>query len=182
MKELQTIEKTLKPMLKDATDFSCKSEEDYTQGGLLLKVFKEGEKQSKALKDKALKPSLETTAQIRGYFKPFEVSLSKCVTHVKSQMEGWYKQEQERLEKEKQRVLTDGRIRREDTVERKLAAIEDSAPNGNARSIRRLKVTDLAAIPLEFFDLNESRLKAALLEGREIQGATLVNDTIIVSR
>jgi ribosome-binding ATPase YchF (GTP1/OBG family) len=181
MEEVTKIQKSLKRELTQATDYVCKNKADFEVGGNLLKTFKDAEKQAKALKDKALKPSLETTAQIREYFRPLETNLKNCITSVKDGMDAWNRAEQERADKAKAKVLGDARISKQDTLERKLEEISASTANGHTRKVRRIKVVDLTKIPLEYFDLNETRLKAALMEGIEVPGATLVNETIIVS-
>lgn len=178
MKELQVIEKGLKPSMNQATDFKCKTKNDYEHGGELLKIFKQAEKQTKVLKDRALQPSLETTKQIRDYFRPMEENLSECILQVKGQMKDWMDMQNRKLEEAKQKILSDGRLKQE-TVELKIAALPTA--NGNTRRERKLKVNDISLIPMEYFDLNESRLKVALLEGKEIPGATLVNEVQIVT-
>jgi len=146
----------------------------------LLKTFKLAEKEAKALKDKSLKPSLETTKQIREYFKPLEEKLEACIRQVKEQMDSWYAQEQRIAAATKDRVLNDGRISNPATLERKLAEAEVQV-NGHTRNKREVAVTDLTKIPLIYFDLNEARLKHDLMEGIDVPGAKLVNRTIIIS-
>lgn len=181
MQEVAKIEKSLKKDIAQATDFECKTKSDFEDGGKLLKVFKQAEKQAKELKDKALKPSLETTKQIREYFRPLENNLMACIRNVKDSMDAWHRAEQEKIEKQKSKVLSDARISKEETLERKLSEISASAATGNTRKVRVLKITNIARIPAKYFDLNESKLKADLMEGIDVPGAELVNETKIVA-
>lgn len=181
MQEVTKIEKSLKKEIQHATDFKCISKSDFEDGGRLLKLFKQAEKQAKELKDKALQPSLETTKQIREYFRPLENNLMACIRNVKDSMDAWHRAEQERIEKQKAKVLTDARISKDETRERKIEEIEASTATGNTRRVRVLKITNIARIPAKYFDLNEARVKADLLEGIDVPGAELVNETKIVA-
>lgn len=180
MQEVTKIEKSLKKDIAQATDFVCKTKADFETGGQLLKTFKGAEKQAKELKDKALKPSLETTKQIREYFRPLENNLMACIRNVKDSMDAWYRAEQEKIEKQKAKVLADSRIKNPDTLQHKLDALS-AEPVGNTRRQRVLKITNIARIPAKYFDLNEAKVKADLMEGIDVPGAELVNETKIVA-
>ena len=180
MQEIVKMEKSLKSEINRATDYKCNSKAEFEAGGSLLKTFKLAEKEAKALKDKSLKPSLETTKQIREYFKPLEEKLEACIKQVKEQMDSWYTEQERIAAVAKYRILEDSRITRPETLERKLAETEVQV-NGHTRNKREVAVTDLTKIPLIYFDLNEARLKHDLMEGIDVPGAKLVNRTIIVS-
>lgn len=180
MQEVIKIEKSLKREIATATDFVCKTKADFETGGQLLKTFKSAEKQAKELKDKALKPSLETTKQIREYFRSLENSLMACTRNVKDSMDGWYRAEQEKAEAKKAKVLGDGRIKNAETLQNKLEAITVE-PVGNTRKQRVVKILNIARIPAKYFDLNESKVRQDLLDGIDVPGATLVNEVKIVA-
>lgn len=180
MKEQVAIEKSVSKQLEQATDFKCKSKEDHALGGELLRQFKEAEKKSGLIKDKVLAPLLEATKNHRAYFKPFEIGVAACIKHVKAEMDLWRAEEQRKLDEKKAKVLADGRITKAETQERKLAELELEV--GNTRRYRVVQVNNLALIPREYFDLNETRLKAALMEGVVVPGAELVNETRTVTR
>ena len=180
MQEVAKIEKSLKKDFSTATDYTCKSKADFEAGVQLRNVFKEAEKRTKELKDKALKPSLETTKQIREYFRGLESNLMACSTSVKDAMDAWRREEERKAEEKKARVLSDARISKPETLERRLDEISASAATGSTRRFRVVRVTDISLIPLEYFDLNETRLKAALMEGAEIPGAKLINETRVI--
>lgn len=180
-KELVKIEKSLSKDFATATDFVCKTKADFEAGGRLLKTFKQAEKVAKEKKDKALKPSLETTKQIREYFRPLENNLMACIRSVKDAMDEWYREEERKQEERKAKLLNDARISRPETLERKLDEIAASAAVGHVRKQRVVRVYDITAVPREYFDLNETRVKQALLEGKDVPGARLENEKRIVA-
>ena len=57
--------------------------------------------------------------------------------------------------------------------------VEITAPTSRYQSVR---LTDLELIPREFFDLNTERLREALIAGRSIPGAELVEERRVVAR
>lgn len=61
------------------------------------------------------------------------------------------------------------------------SVIVDDAPKIPMRKVERVVIHDLAQIPREFFDLNETRLKAALKE-RPVPGAQLAYEEVLVRR
>jgi len=61
------------------------------------------------------------------------------------------------------------------------SVIVDDAPKIPLRKVERVVIHDLSQIPREFFDLNETRLKAALKE-RQVPGAQLAYEEVLVRR
>lgn len=166
--------------LSAATSYVANSEEDYAQGGELLKMLTAAEKRGEEEKQKVLKPLLEATKKLREFYKPFEDKLKACKDHIKKSMLLYNKAQQVKAEEEKQRLLNDGRIKKQETLDNKIAAIV-TAPTENTRQVVVLVVTDTAKIPREFFDLNETRLKVWLKEGATCEGAHLEKEQRIVS-
>lgn len=52
----------------------------------------------------------------------------------------------------------------------------------NLRTIKVLKITDPAAIPMSYRDINEARVRKALLDGIAVPGAELVEETDVAQR
>jgi hypothetical protein len=55
--------------------------------------------------------------------------------------------------------------------------IPEPAP-GKTRTVERLVIDDLTAIPREYFDLNEARVRQAIKEGTTVPGARIVRDVV----
>jgi hypothetical protein len=177
---LAVIQKEFNPRLTQALVYKAKTVEDYNSGGYLLKLFSEATKRAKGEKSKTLEPAELTVKRIKEQWKPFEDGLKAAVEHIKLEMSRFLIEQQQKAEKERNRVLADQRTKPE-TKEAKLAAVF-TPPTDNTRSVLRLEITDEMLIPREFLVVDEVKLKAALREGRKIAGAQLVNDKIIVAR
>lgn len=174
------IDKTYLPVITKANDFKVVTKTDYEHGRDILKTLSDAAKKAKEQKDKVLKPLLEAVNARREEWRPIEDKLKSCIDSVKDQMAGFLKLEEQREQKERQKILSDGRLKSEVTISNKLAAIE-SAPTGGSRKILVLKITSPALIPREYLDINETRLRADLKEGKIIPGAELVREQIITS-
>ena len=72
----------------------------------------------------------------------------------------------------------------EEHVTAPLVAIEPmlDAPKIPVRKVARALIKDLVAIPQEYFDLNESRVLAALKAGVSVPGAELAYEEVLVRR
>lgn len=177
---LAKIQSQYNDRLTRALTYKADSLENRNKGGELLTLFNEAAKRAKEEKDKTLGPAELTVKRIKEQWKPFEDGLKQCIAHIKAQMLKWDIAEADRIKKERERVLSDGRLK-VGTIERKLAALE-APPVNNTRSVLRLEITDELLIPREYLVVDEVKLKAALREGVKVPGARLVNDKIIVAK
>jgi hypothetical protein len=178
---LQKIQGTYNKQLTQALSFQVQSVEDYEHGQDLLKVFSEASKKAKEEKDKVLAPAELTVKRIKEQWKPFEDGIENSVSFIKSAMSNWLQLKEEVEEKERQRLLSDKRIKNGATLQTKLASIA-SKPVGGTRSMLVLIVDDPNLIPREYLTVDKVKLKAALKEGIQIPGARLEREKIIVTR
>lgn len=138
----------------------------------------------KAEKDKVMRPLLDATAAERKRWKPLEDVLGGVVSRIRGLM-GIYQTLLKREEEEKKAKIAsrvgEGRgqlkaetaINQMDNVEVAEKKIVAESGGVSFRDKQELKVTHLTKIPLAYFDLNESRVLAALKDGVIVPGAQI---------
>lgn len=175
--ELATVEKQSNPTIKQATDYKAVTLVDYNTGSVLLTQLNGIKKTGKAKKDLVLQPILTAEKEVRKQWKPFEDTVESCITQVKKEMGGYLDREEERAEREREKVLSDKRTTYE-TKGKKLDAIT-MTPTANTRNVLKLNIYDPQLIPREYLEVNETAVRAALREGKDVPGARLDNEKII---
>lgn len=121
--------------------------------------------------NKVIKPLLEATRAERARFAPTIAKYEEAIKKISDVLSA-YQTEQLRAQREKEeKILSDGRLKTE-TVITRLAEVEQPVTKG-FRKHQVLKVTNISTIPLEYFDLNESKLLADLKAGKIVQGAEI---------
>lgn len=154
------------------------STEVLSQANVYLKRLKDD-------KDLMVKPLNEALKEIKSRYKPLEDKLDTIVDTIRKDM-SQYQTEQIRLQKmEEDKIAArigsgSGKLKLETAIA-KMEALDKpvekvAADTGSLsfRSTPTLKVTNQKNIPIEFYDLNESRLLNALKAGRIIEGAEIV--------
>ena len=122
-------------------------------------------------KDKVARPLLDAISAERARFAPIIAKYEDAIKKI-SDLLSQYQTEQLRLQKEKEeKILSDGRLKTE-TVITRLSEIEQPTTRG-FRKYQVLKVTNISTIPIEYFDLNESKLLADLKAGKIVNGAEI---------
>jgi len=122
-------------------------------------------------KDKVARPLLDAISAERARFAPTIAKYEEAIKKISNVLSA-YQTEQLRIQKEKEeKILSDGRLKTE-TVITRLAEVEQPVTKG-FRKHQVLKVTNISTIPLEYFDLNESKLLADLKAGKIVQGAEI---------
>jgi hypothetical protein len=178
---LQEIQKEYNDRLTRILSYKTTDKTSFEKGGELLKVITAAGKRAKEEKDKVLKPAELTVARIKEQWRPFEDALKAGMAHVKQCMALWIGQEAARIAMEKQKILSDNRITKPETVERKLSAIE-VAPVNHTRNVLELVITDESKIPREFMVPDLVAIREALKNGEVIPGATLERVKKIVAK
>lgn len=188
------IENTIKemdPIVKQSQDIVISSEEDKANASKLLSSITSYSTLLEADKDKLIKPLNETLKAVRAKYKPLETILGTSTSILRNKI-GQYQTEQLKIsaleaEKIANRVGEGRGFLKAETAMNKIANIDKPdkvviTDNGNVgfRTDRVLKVTDVNAIPREYFDLNETRLIKALKDNAIIAGATLENKQTVI--
>jgi hypothetical protein len=178
---LQEIQKEYNDRLTRILSYKTTDKTSFEKGGELLKVITAAGKRAKEEKDKVLKPAELTVARIKEQWRPFEDALKAGMAHVKQCMALWIGQEAVRIALEKQKILSDSRITKPETVERKLSAIE-VAPINHTRNVLELVITDESKIPREYMVPDLVAIREALKNGEVIPGAKLERVKKIVAK
>ena len=179
---LQEIQKEYNDRLTRILTYKTTDKTSFEKGGELLKVITAASKKAKEEKDKVLKPAELTVTRIKEQWKPFEDALKAGMAHVKQCMAFWMAKEAVRVAQEKTKILSDNRITKPETVERKLAALSFDTPVGNTRNVLELVITDESKIPREYLVVDEVKLRQALKDGETIPGAKLERVKKIVAK
>lgn len=177
---VEKFEKEFNKQIKQAIDFEVKTIADYNSGAAILAQITAAANDLKLRKDTIIKPIEAGIKALKAEFLPHEEKLAAVKQHVKACMDNWRNEENARAERERQRILSDKRIKNPEVREAKLAVAEPVQVS-NTRKVLKLRVTDINAIPGEYFDLNETRVKDALKGGVIIPGAELYYETITVA-
>jgi hypothetical protein len=177
---VEKFEKEFNKQIKQAINFEVKTIADYNSGAAILAQITAAANDLKLRKDAIVKPIEAGLKALKAEFLPHETKLADVKNHIKACMDNWRNEENARAERERQRILNDKRIKNPEVREARLAVAEPIQVS-NTRKVLRLKVTDIDAIPGEYFELNETKLKDALKGGAVVPGAELYYDTITVS-
>lgn len=176
---LTVIQSEYGDRLKKILNYKTTSKETYDKGAELLSIINGATKKAKEEKDKVLKPAELTVKRIKEQWKPFETKLAEAVNYVKLQMSGWLVAEKAREAEAQKKILSDNRITKPDTIQRKFSAVIMD-PVSNTRDVLKLYIDDPNLIPREYLVIDETAVRNALKEGIEVPGARLEREKIIV--
>lgn len=157
------------------------TQEDLQKAAELLTKIKTVQKIVKTEKDKVLKPLLEATKAERARWEPIEEDTENAERTVKTKM-SVYQMEAERKAREEeakiQKQLEEGKIKKAETAIKKIDQIEQPKANISTktgavqfRKIQKCRITNIDIIPDEYWEVNESRVRQAVLAGNEVPGA-----------
>ena len=171
-KEITIIKEQVEKCVVATTNIVVTNQEEYDN------AYNLGKKVSSLLKsidekEKSItKPINDSLKQIRDMFRPYKeqveaekVNIGKILTT--------YVQEEERKKKlaeEKIVARLEKGTLKESTAVRKLGEIDTADTTGKTTSVLTVTVTDLTKIPLEYFTLDESKVKEDFRAGKVIEG------------
>lgn len=168
----------------------------------LLSKIKTAQKFIKAEQAKILDPLRESKRKAQeamdveqARWEPILAAAAEAERIVKSKVIA-YSQEVERKAREEEEKILEarrkGEIKKESTVQKRLDEIQQapvsvSSKSGGGlqmRKVQKLFITEAEAIPMEYWDINEARIKAAIKSGVVVTGAEirLVDEVAGLSR
>jgi len=174
--EVQVVEGQISSMSKivEALPVEITTQEEYDQ---VYEVNKNVHKLLQAIdkKEKSItKPINDSLKQIRAMFKPFKTVVESTKKDLSARREAFIKAEEERKRIEAERIAkrVEKGTMREETAISKLAQAEEETVDtrGGVTSVLIVKVLDKKAIPEEYLIVDETAIKAAYREGKEIPG------------
>lgn len=136
-------------------------------------------KQIETQKEKVSRPLLDAIAAQRLQFAPAIKSYEEAIAKINSMLIEHQRAVLEQSRLQEQKILEDKRLK-PSTIINKLSQVETVTSKG-FRTQQIVKVTDITKIPLEYFDLSETRLLLDLKRGEKIPGAEIGEKLIPVS-
>lgn len=179
-----------------ASNFEVKNKEDFERGTIFLSQISEFKKAVEASKEFIYRPAKEVVDNISKRYKPLLDGIDDCINKIKRPMTEFATAERKRIEaeqaKEQARLEkladkaelkpTANNIAKVEASADKIASLVDSAPK-NTREVWKFELLSLAKVPLEFLQLNEQAVRAALASGvREIGGLKIYSEQSIIAR
>ena len=150
---------------EQAQIMSITSQEDLDKAGEFLSVVMKVEKTLADRKAEITRPLMAGLASARELFKPLEIDHASAKKTIKDKMLEYTIAEQERIEKEKDRVVArvlKGTMR-EDTAVKKMGDI-GYAPTTSLRTVTKLRIVDEDLVPREYMAPNLTKITEAVLK------------------
>ncbi len=182
-KELAVIKTQSAKAYSTAEGLTIKSQKDLEEAKPVLQKIGQVKKLVKEKKEAITKPLNEGLKQVRALFSPIEEQIEAAENLIKGKMLD-YSRLLAKIEAEKkpeiEEKVQNGEMNIETAVKKldKLAEKKDAIPT---RKIKKLSITDREKIPDEYWIIDEVKLRADLLAGKEIPGAKMVEEEIIVN-
>lgn len=144
-------------------------------------------------KELLTKPANELLKEIRSRYKPFESKLESLLDILDSAMSKYQTAETKRVQEEEAKIVArvgegkgklqaDTAIRKMDEIEKPEVRVATKSGATSFRPHQQLKIVDEKKIPMDYYDLNESRLLTALKSGSIVPGAEIEIIQIPVNR
>lgn len=173
-KSLQVIEEQVTKCLVAGSALAVTNQKEYDNAliigkkvSALLKMIDDDEK-------KITKPINDSLKLIREKYKPFKNKVEAVKQEIKDKMELWFKEEEKnkRIEEERINARLEKGTLKESTAVNKLATLEmnKAQTSGGMTSVLKVKLIDIKQVPAEYLLINESAIKSAFREGKEISG------------
>lgn len=190
MSKLEIISKDITPIAETAKGVTIKTEKDKEQASVILASLTIQRDRLIADREAITKPMNEALKGVRAKYKPFEEVLDVAISDLRNKI-GGYQTEQLKLQKVEEDKIASrvgegrGKLKFE-TAQEKISNLPKVAEKTGAISFRTdkvLKIVDSSKIPMEYYDLNKSRLLNDMKAGKEIVGVLLEEvQTVITKR
>ncbi len=164
-----------------AYSYIVTDEDSYARGEDILRDIKVAETAMSGRKEEITRPLMQGLASLRDLFRPLESSLTDAKKTVKEKMLAYRveQDERERIERERIAKRVEKGTMRADTAAGKLAEIKTSS--AGTRTVKKLFISDEAAIPYQYLVPDREKITKALFAGEIVPGAELKEEKIIVT-
>lgn len=172
---------------KKADALVIKTTSDMEEAVKLLSVTNQVTDRVTTEKEKITKPLNEALKAERARWKPIEDACANAVATIKGKMIVFQRAVEAENAKKEEKIMArveKGSLRTETAVA-KLEALPDAKASVTTdagmiqwRTVQKLVIEDANAIPREYLDVNEVRIKAALKAGVVVSGAKMVEERV----
>ncbi len=183
-KEITTLTKQISPVVVEARELVVADGEGMRRATELLSRLNKFNDSVTEEKEKVTRPLNEALKAERGRWKPVEEVCAEAVGIVRGKMSEYQTAEVKRAREEEAAIAArvgegKGKLKVETAI-RKMDAVEKAEDKVNTesgmvkfREDKVLLVTDMSAVPFEYFVLDERKLLADLKAGVKVAGAEL---------
>ena len=191
--QISILEKEINPIVESSKQLSIDNEEDRVKASSILASLALKRSLLKEDKESITKPILTSLNAIRAKYKPLEDILDTSIDLIRDKMSKYQTNLVKTLDAERDKIINRmgegrGKLSVDKAID-KLNKIENpinniTTDNGNVsfRKSTVLKITDNKKIPIEYWDINESRLLKALKSGVKVEGAELEEVQTVVTK
>lgn len=191
--QISILEKEINPIVESSKQLSIDNEEDRIKASSILASLALKRSLLKEDKESITKPILTSLNAIRAKYKPLEDILDTSIDLIRDKISKYQTNLVKSLDAERDKIINRmgegrGKLSVDKAID-KLNKIESpinniSTDNGNVsfRKSAVLKITDNKKIPIEYWDINESRLLKALKSGVKVEGAELEEVQTVVTK
>lgn len=172
---------------REANQLVIKTSSDMEQAVKILSATNQTADRVTAEKEKITKPLNEALKAERARWKPIEDACANAVATIKGKMMAYQRAVEAENAKKEEKIMArveKGTLKTETAVA-KLEALPDAsamvATSAGAvqwRTVSKLVIEDINAIPREYLDVNEVRVKAALKAGKLVAGCKMVDEKV----
>lgn len=172
---------------REANKLVIKTDSDMEQAVKILSATNQTSDRVTAEKEKITKPLNEALKAERARWKPIEDACANAVATIKSKMMAYQKTIEAANAAKEAKIMArvDKGTLKTETAVAKLEALPDAKASVTTdagmvqwRTVQKLVIDDLNAIPREYMDVNEVRVKAALKAGKVVAGARMVEEKV----
>lgn len=184
-KELAPIKAKATKAFSFANELVIKTDDDESKAVAELSYINTTGDNIKEKKEAILRPLLDATAATRDLFRPLEENVSNAVKVIKQKLLEYHKAKEAKAAKETAAIaarVEKGTLK-ENTAVTKLNEIKKAEKNISTKegsvtykTVRKVRILDVAKIPDSYYDLNEVRVRKDALAGVAIPGVEVYED------
>jgi len=168
--ELETLVNNVPELLR----VIIKNESQYQATLEEFKAVGEAEKKLREKKDSVLAPLKQATKNFNSMFKPYEDKIASVTMIYRNALNIWVQDRENQRRLELAKIESDKRLKNPATIQARLSTVTESSES--TFNVDVVKVIDLKKIPLEYFILDEAKIKAAHKAGISIPGVEVVKE------
>lgn len=187
---LKLIEKSAVPLAEKAFKYQIKTKEDLTGAVKLLSDMNVILDRITTEKEKVTKPLNEALKQERNRWKPIESTYERAIASVRTAMTAFQTAAIKKQKEDEAKIagkVASGKLRMETGVRKmnELDAPETTVVSDSGmvkfRTEKKFEVVDVTKLPKEYILANETAIRAAMKEGKELSGVRYFEEQVPVN-
>lgn len=185
-KELALLKGRVSRLETQANSVTIETAEDYAKMPDLLSKLKEEGSKIRTTKEGITKPLNEALKNARDLFRPIEEQFEKAESIIKSKILGYSRKVNDEARAREAKIAADlesGKIKKIETAERKIEAIErvEQTTRGSVgqiqvRKMKKVRIIDEAKLPRKYLEPNMVAIRRDALSGIIIPGTEVFEE------